>query len=50
MLGISYAFGSEEATQAIDLNPGDDGTINPGNPVDLDYSRFTFMVGFRVGL
>lgn len=50
MAGISYAFGSEETTQAIDLNPGDDGTVLTGKPVELEYRRTTFMIGFRVGL
>ncbi|MCH7548354.1 MAG: hypothetical protein IH969_02255 [Candidatus Krumholzibacteriota bacterium] len=50
MLGLSYAFGSEETTQAINLNPGDDGSLTTGNPVDLEYRRSTLMVGFRVDL
>jgi len=51
MLGLSYAWGSEQTTQSIDLTPGDGGSvIDPGTPVDVNYSRLTFMVGFRVGL
>lgn len=51
MLGLSYAWGSEQAIQRIDLTPGGGGSvIDPGNPVQLDYSRITFMLGFKVGL
>jgi hypothetical protein len=50
MVGGSYAWGSQQTTQAIDLNPDPGGNIDAGNPVDLEYSRFTLMIGFRVGL
>ncbi|MCK5406136.1 MAG: hypothetical protein KAJ37_01720, partial [Candidatus Krumholzibacteria bacterium] len=51
MLGISYSWGSEQVTQLIDLEPGDDGDVtDPENLVNLNYSRITFMFGFRVGL
>jgi len=50
MLGVSYAWGSEKTTQAIDLNPGSGGSVTPTDQVDLDYRRMTFMVGFKVGL
>ena len=51
MLGISYAWGSEQTSQLIDLEPGDSASAaDQGNQVDLNYSRVTFMVGFRVAL
>lgn len=50
MLGLSYAWGSEQTTQLIDLKPGDGGSINLGDGVEIAYSRITLMLGFRVGL
>ncbi len=51
MLGVSYAWGSENISQAIDLNPGDDDKIiDPSDQVELVYSRVTFMLGFTVNL
>jgi hypothetical protein len=50
MLGVSYAWGDEQDTQFIDLNPEDGSVVDPGDPVEIVYSRLTFMVGFRVGL
>lgn len=51
MLGLSYAWGSESAQQVIDLDPAHEGSaVNPGTDVEYQYSRLTFLVGFRVGL
>ena len=51
MLGLSYAWGNETATQLIDLSPDPGGSVaNPTEQVEISYTRLTFLIGFKVGL
>jgi hypothetical protein len=50
-LGIAYAWGDEEVSQEVDLDPGDGGSVvDPGNNATLTYQRISFVLGFSVEL
>jgi hypothetical protein len=50
-VGVGYAWGSQKKTPVIDLDPDSGGgAVSPQGEVALDYTRWTFLIGFRVGL
>lgn len=51
MLGLRYAWGSQDINQDIDLNPGDgEGVISSDDEVTASYTQITFLIGFKVNL